>query len=609
MARLIVRNSSLVYPPVPDQTLRDDDITVPLVDRFEDAVFMAGPGYDELRALFPRFSLDIRAAAREIAEALPPWLGQDVHGFGHCVWETHADHFVNFSLGPILAGDFIARHAIEMGPDEVLGWELDHTEGWWAGRQMVAEVARVIADEAGVPVELSGSEFKRACRDTILPAARVVQALRRLRALRTVALDRPDLRVDVLFVISGPTVVPMYDRIGARLQAEHGLRVAALDCPLGGPSNQIAPGELPRWSLHAFSEPWMVRRGVVEALNASKQFAETAERLSEWPIFVDLPRPLQEGLARRLHSTMVAELPRSLYTARLWRAALDALRPRALVSFNSYNDALAPGVLQSRHRGIPTICLQHGIWGPLFRAGALLPHDDICIFGDYALEMLSPLASAHTTFAQTGHCMYDDLTRSVASGDIRQRLLGSRRHLVVATTQPIESRLMVNERRWWLRGLAMACAHCDAVLAIKPHPHEGEYLRTRYEALAAELPETVRLVPHGEVPLSDLIAASDLLVTRFSTTTFEAALLGRPVMTVNLSGGPDQYPFADEGCALGVRDYDEIERALRRLLSRGEMRGGLAKSQLTFLRRHLGPRDGRSTERIARLIARRAQQR
>ena len=606
MSRLIVRNSTLVYPPVPDAILQADDGVLPLVDKFEETLFMAGPGYAELQALFPAFNLDVRAAAREIGAVLPAWLGEPMPGFGHSVWDAYADNFTKFSLGPIVANAFLARHVAALGADEVLAWELDATDAWWGGRQMVAEVAEAIGEACNAPARRTAWELKRIFRDLVLPAARAVQVLRYFRSLRAAPGERMQGPIDVLFVASGPTTIPLVDRIGARLEAEHGLRVMALETPPDGPSGRLEGGEIPRGSLYAFAEPSMASTGVAEAMTIARQFPETAERLRQCRMVHDLPGPLQEVVTRRLHGTMVSDLPRSLCCARLWQAALDELKPRVLVAFNAYNAVLAPAVFQARHRGMPTIMLQHGMFGPFFKAGALLPFDDVIVFNAYTRGLLAAIAQPHTTFTETGHCDYDDLREEpglrAEADTIRADRLGSPEHLVVVTTQPVEMRLMANEQRWWLELLAEACAQIGAVMAIKPHPEERTIL-TRYEELEARLPGTVHLIRHGELPLHALIAASDLLVTRFSTTAVEAALLETPVMVVNLSGGPDQYPYVDEGAAQGVYSPEDMLPTLDRLLRDAEARRRLIESQQRFLDRHLGVRDGRATERIAARIA------
>lgn len=602
MARLIVRNSSLVYPPVPDAVYRDGDVVLPLVDRFEETLFMAGPGYDALRARFPQFNLYVRARAQEIGRYLPDWLGERMPAFGHSVWETYADHFSQFSLGPLLANDYIAREVAASDVEAVVGWELEATEGWWAGRQMVAEVAQAVAGWRGVPAELTAPDLKRALRDTLLPGWRCARALRHFRAIGAPDRPAPDAGADVLFVVPGPTIIHMLERIAEMLQSAHGLRVAAVDTPFGGPREAIGPGRLPRQSLYAFVERWMARSGAAEAVHASGQFAATAEALREWPVLNHLPLPLQEVLLRRLHGTMVAELPVSLLHARLWHAALEALRPRVLVSFNTTNEVLAPAVLQARHRGIPTVCLQHGIWGTAVHGRGLLPHDLMILFGEYARRLLAPLAAPHTRFVLTGHSMYDNVQRESDGSALRAALLGDHEHIVVVTTQPAEERLMAAEERWWVLGLAEACRDINALMLIKPHPHETELL-PKYRRLADTMPDTVRVVGHGEFPLDRIIAASDVLATRYSTTAFDAAVLQKPVMTVNLSGGPDQYPFAAEGAALGVSEYEEIMPVLDRLLNDRQTRADMVERQQRFLDRHIGPRDHRATERIAAEIS------
>jgi len=250
------------------------------------------------------------------------------------------------------------------------------------------------------------------------------------------------------------------------------------------------------------------------------------------------------------------------------------------------------------------MCAQHGIWGPLFHAAALLPYDEVLVFGEYAGEMLQPLAGPETVLTATGHSLYDTLSNAPPPAAPRGQLLDGRSYLVLVTTQPIETSQRAYERRWWLEVLAEACRELDARVLIKPHPRE-EDLRP-YRDIARRWPEHVRVVEHGEFDLSALIVASDVLITRFSTTAIEAALMETPVMTVNLAAGLDQYPFAEEGAAVGVYAEEQMLPTLRRLLTDAELQAQLKDDQRAFLDRHLGVRDGRATERIATRIAARA---
>lgn len=603
MTRLIVTNSALAYPRVPAEVLRPGDAILPLVERFEDALFMPGAWSGELSSLFPEFSLRTRALGHSLGALLPGWFGRARAEWGHSPWDCYADHFVKFSLGPALCNLRLAERAAQERPAEVLAWELPADPGWWTGRQMVAEVAAVIAARCGARLTTVGSRSRRVARDLAAPVIPLVHALRLLTGYERLPRGAPPDRADVLFAILGPTLVPLYDRIGARLQREHALGVIGVDLPAGPPGGTIAAGELPRYRLHDLLEPAMVREARAVALTGPQAVAALVRELEDFAPLAQLPEPLRAVLARRLHASVTRELSLGVLHARLWQRALDAIRPAAVVSFVAYNELMAPLVLQARHRGIPTLCLQHGISGPLFRAEALLPYDDLVVFGAYAREMLTPLARPDAVFTVTGHSVYDEL----AQGDVvpapRAEILSGREYLVLVTTQPIETNLRAYEPRWWLELLAEACVALDARMVIKPHPREDA---ARYQPLVERWPEHVSLIPHGAHELSALIAAADVLVTRFSTTVFEAALLDRPAMTVNLAGGEDQYPFAAEGAALGVYAEEEMLPTLRRLLLDPSVRAELARSRQEFLDRHVGPRDGRATERLAALIAGRA---
>lgn len=603
MRRLIVTNSALAYPRVPDEVMRPGDVVLPLVERFEDALFMPGAFSDELPPLFPEFNLRTRALGRSLGSLLPEWLGRARPEWGHSAWDACADYFVKFALGPVLGNLILAERAAQERPAEVLAWELPDDPGWWTGRQMVVEIAEVIATRCGARLTTVSSRSRRVARDLLAPLIPPVQATRLLGGYGHLPRGDPPDRADVLFAILGPTLVPLFDRIGVRLQSEHGLRVAGVDLPAGPPGEAITPGDLQRYRLHNLLEPAMMREAQAVAMAGPHAVAEVLRALAEFAPLTHVPRELRAVLTRRLHASLTRDLSLGVLHARLWQRALDALRPAAVVGFVHYNELMAPLVLQARHRGIPTLYLQHGICGPLFRAEALLPYDDLVVFGEYARVMLAPLAQPDADFTLTGHSVYDDLTAGPTAGMLREQLLGQRRHLVLVTTQPIEINLRAYERRWWLEVLAEACVALDARMAIKPHPREDPGL---YESLAERWPAHVSLIPHGAHELSALIGAADVLVTRFSTTVFEAALLDRPAMTVNLAGGEDQYPFAAEGAALGVYAEEQLLPTLRRLLRDATARARLARSRRQFLDRHIGPRDGRATERIAALIAERA---
>ncbi len=252
-------------------------------------------------------------------------------------------------------------------------------------------------------------------------------------------------------------------------------------------------------------------------------------------------------------------------------------------------------------------CCQHGIRGPYHRTLGSLPWDRFLVFGQYTADLLADLLDPITQVEITGHCLYDDVVTSArpeAGATLRAELTGAHQCVVLVATQPDEYDVQRTQPRWWLEATAQACETADAAMLIKVHPEERQAMM--YRRLARQWPDTVTVITHGERPLADLIPACDLLVTRDSTVAYEANLWDKPVITVNLSGQRDRFAIASDGGGEGVYRYEDIEPAIRSLLTNATARQELAASRTEFLRSHLGPQDGQATARIAAAIARAA---
>ncbi len=600
MNRVVVCNSALAYPRLPDELLRDDNVLLPLIERFEEALFASFHGYEELQRRFPEFNLEVRAIARDLAELMPPRISQVREEWGHNVWELFADHFVKFSLGACMFNARLAEIAAAGGPREVLAWERIHDEGWWSGRQMVGEVAQTIAALSGARLQRRSSRLRRWARAAAMRVAPFVQAWRWLGRQRPCANRSTREPVDVAIAVLGPSLVELCDIVADSIRAR-GLSVLRVDLPAATDEPWLPEGRTPSVRIYDWCVASDIADGRRDLLAAPLAARQVCRRLADFRALSQLPPPMLQVVRRRLWPSIVRDLTFCAYHARLWKRLLDTLRPRVLLTFVAFNEFLAPGVLQANHRGIPTVCLQHGIWGPYFRAGALLPYDEVLVFGDYAREMLEPIASPRTQFTMTGHPAHDRPSAPARrNGQLRAELAGDLDAVVLVTTQATERRLAAYERRWWIECTAEACERLGARMVIKVHPQETDL--SAYEAVARAHPGLVRVVRHGEISLDELICASDLLMTRFSTTAVEAALLETPVVTVNLVSRRDQYPYAAEGAAVGAYSCEEIEAALRTLLTDEAARRELLAGQRRFLDRHLGIRDGRAAERVAERI-------
>ena len=591
---------------------RADETIVPLVADVRELELSRHPVLESLCPSLADFCAQARAVAAQVGHCLPPELREpptpQMPGF----WDCYRDQFARFSVVPAIVNHQIARQALAPGGELAILHE-KRDSAWWRERTGAYEaVTAAAAGEPQVPVHTRPGGVWRSARNLVLPMLSHVQALlgalnsygRPTAATRSERISAGDC--DVLFLAVGATAAPIIARLAGGLADDHGLKSVAADLHFGGSTRALGSANIPvvdadpRWygsrlirdSRSVWPKWWQ---------HFQAELAAAGDELGGWEWLMPL-------LHRRMLVTLAHRAALGLAELAAARVIIETLTPRVVVGFHLYADMLAPLMLTAHLRGIPTICCQHGIRGPYHRTLGSLPWDRFLVFGQYTADLLADLLDPATDVEITGHCLYDDVVTSAqpeAGTALRTELAGAHEYAVLVATQPDEYEVQRTQPRWWLEATAQACASADAAMLIKVHPEERQ--ATMYRRLARQWPDAVTVIAHGEHPLAELIPACDLLVTRDSTIAYEANLWDKPVITVDLSGQRDRFAIASDGGGEGVHRYEDIEPAIRSLLTDVAVRDKLAASRTEFLRSHLGPRDGQATARIAAAIARAAQ--
>ncbi|MGN6743616.1 MAG: bifunctional glycosyltransferase/CDP-glycerol:glycerophosphate glycerophosphotransferase [Amnibacterium sp.] len=134
-------------------------------------------------------------------------------------------------------------------------------------------------------------------------------------------------------------------------------------------------------------------------------------------------------------------------------------------------------------------------------------------------------------------------------------------------------------------------------LVFMPHPNLQPYLEE------FRLPPEVVVERYGEVDAQEAVARTACLITDYSSTAFNAAYLGRPVIYFQFDAeeyiaahteGPGYYDYRTDGFGPVVPTADEVADALERLLEDPAYRARYeAVADRTF-----PVRDGRNSERV-----------
>lgn len=151
-------------------------------------------------------------------------------------------------------------------------------------------------------------------------------------------------------------------------------------------------------------------------------------------------------------------------------------------------------------------------------------------------------------------------------------------------------------------------AFIDAILAkpyitvlLRFHPGETLHSALSYLYYAERLGIGHRIITDTELGLQDSLALSDVVVSNFSTVGLEAMLLNKPVVAINLSGCPDDLPYADYDAAVVVYSEAEIGPAIDAAIDYIDS-NDLAEQQSRFIQDYAYRIDGKATQRLVEFV-------
>lgn len=545
--------------------------------------------------------------AQSIAEDLDAAMHPDVAGENF--WGSFAGEFAAFSVGPLLATCRAIEAATALAPVKLAHMvENARDPAWWSGKSHFAPVACDVLRRAGGTrcTQSPGNLLRTVRRLVSAPAAHFQGHREMMTELAAIAEGTTSAAhvtpCDVLFLGLGATSAPIVGAVWPQLVAEYGLSCAVLDFHYQDFATPFSCFNLPRNDIGQFIRPEdiaAVRKIGRRWPTWSRHFSAHAGEVAS---FAALSPTMQQAIDERVRMSFARHAPLWM----LWRIAgyraLEAFDPDAIVQFQIYPINAVPTVRHAIQNGVDAIMLQHGVIGDWIYTSPTLQLSEVVVWGSHSGDIHRTVLGKEVTITETGNGLYDGVERrNVDLPEDVSALRGKHRAMFVLATQFNEHDFYDGFEDWWLNQVAKACSQLDAALILKLHPADtNQFL---YQQLADGYPGTVIIAEHGRYALSDLIAASDAMITRDSTVVFEAGLLGIPAITINLTDHDDWFPYADLGGAIGIHMADEILPALRQVIEDECFRIRLKQRRKEFLSAQIGPTDGHATARIAARIA------
>ena len=285
---------------------------------------------------------------------------------------------------------------------------------------------------------------------------------------------------------------------------------------------------------------------------------------------------------------------------------LAAERPDAVMATYENGPYARAFLIAAARRGLPTVGLQHGTIFPdhydymhtRISPGAANPlgfavPDVTCVWG--------PVWKGHLTesghypppaVAVTGNWRYDELVRT-DQASVRARL---RDRLGIASGQTLVAILSSAQGTSRFIQSCLAALPAAAVPVVKLHPSDDS------EAVKKELSADRSFGGFYRSDLADLLLASDIVVSQWSTVVAEAVLLDRPVVLVNLERLPGPEIYVDDGICLYADASEDIGPAIAAVLADDAVRSALTSARARFVDRYFYRLDGRAAARVVQTL-------
>lgn len=352
---------------------------------------------------------------------------------------------------------------------------------------------------------------------------------------------------------------------------------------------------------------WRRRRAVFSSLAGSKALREAAviQGCDAWP----LVEPVLMGIA-------YLQFPWSAQVMDQLGAALDVVKPSAVVTYAEAGGWGRAMVLEARRRGIASVGLQHGFIYRHWLNYLHEPDETIPAPGNPADQgfpfpavtlLYDDFAAAHlqaagrfppSALAVTGSARLDTLVhraRLVAASDMER----TRRAVGAEEGQPVVvvAAKFTQISQVFPQLVRDSGAIPGVRLVVKPHPAEtaAPYLA------AAQGAAHVAVAPAG-ADLAELTRIARLLVTVNSTAAIEAMVMGVPSLVLAMPN--NLTPFVEAGAMAGVFEGEPIGPALRTLLADEQGREELLRRSAAFMARYRVRSDGGAARRAAEQIVR-----
>jgi hypothetical protein len=299
--------------------------------------------------------------------------------------------------------------------------------------------------------------------------------------------------------------------------------------------------------------------------------------------------------AERLRLVAGEEVPRIGLAAFALASAIRRLEPSLIGAFDEVGTWARILPTLARAHGTPSLDIPHA---EAADAEAIrgAGYDRMAVYGPHAAAVLRAAGISDERIVQVGAPRFDAIARSYPASPAP--VTPPR---VVFAAQYVAGALTADALRISFAGaLAAAARLAPSELVVRPHPAEPPgTIAGMVAELSPQEGVTVRI--DASRSLHELLDGAWLMVTAWSNSVLEAAVMGVPSLAVVPADVADPVNFAAEGLALHAASAEEAADVAEHLRDVGERTLAVERARAA-LAAHIGPPDGLASSRVADLM-------
>jgi hypothetical protein len=320
--------------------------------------------------------------------------------------------------------------------------------------------------------------------------------------------------------------------------------------------------------------------------------------------------PLGKVFEKKFDFAVRHRFSESIFNILNWRRIIEVEKPISVLAIDELGLFGRSANAAAHIKDTPSVGMQHGMVGDNSYEYQCFPWEvgkdwkspksvlpsKLTTFGDITRNFLIGIGYDKNIVTKVGQPRYDSfywMKNNFDKVKLKKKLgLPLDKKIIFLATQPIPG----NEKITY--EIMKSIKNIDDVfLVVKTHPRE--YDLDFYFEYSKKHNVNFKLFKDN---LYELLFCSDLLITKNSTVALEAMIFDIPVITTNLVGLPDIFPFSKFNCTLQIDDPNLYKKSVSDLLfSKDEINKALNK-QKSFLSKYLYKLDGKSSERIFNLL-------